>query len=315
MVARCTTHSPPSRRLATTGLAYHRRMRVHLVDGTYELFRCFYGAPRARAPDGREVGATRGVLSTLLRLLNDSGVTHVGVAFDTVIESFRNDLFAGYKTGEGIDPDLWDQAPLAERAARALGLTVWSMVEFEADDAMATAAARFAAMPGVEQVVLATPDKDLAQCVRGDRVVLWDRRRDLYLDEGGVLAKWGVRPESIPDYLALVGDDADGIPGITGWGARSAAAVLSRYVHIESVPGSASEWEVDVRGAARLADALRTQREDALLYRQLATLREDVPIGERADDLLWRGADRESLAALCDEIGDPGLLDRVTRWR
>lgn len=315
MAAWSITHSPPSCRHSTTGWRIIGGVRIHLVDGTYELFRCFYGAPRASAPDGREVGATRGVLGTLLRLLNEPGVTHVGVAFDTVIESFRNELFPGYKTGEGIDPDLWGQAPLAERAVRALGLTVWSMVEFEADDAMATAAARFAGMPDVEQVVLATPDKDLAQCVRGDRVVLWDRRRDLYFDEGGVLAKWGVRPESIPDYLALVGDDADGIPGITGWGARSASAVLARYVHIESVPGSASEWEVGVRGAARLADALRTQREDALLYRQLATLREDVPMSERPDDLLWRGADRESLAGLCAEIGDPGFLDRVARWR
>lgn len=287
-------------------------MKVHLVDGTYELFRSFYGAPRAKSPAGVEVGATRGILATLLRLLREDGVTHVAVAFDTTIESFRNDLFAGYKTGDGVDPDLWSQAPLAERAARALGLVVWPMVEFEADDAMASAAARFAALEAVETVVLATPDKDLAQCVRGSRVVLWDRRRGLVIDEAGVIERWGVPPASIPDYLALVGDTADGIPGLRGWGARSAAAVLARYRHLEEIPDDPAFWDVAIRGAPALAASLREQRRAAMLYRTLATLREDVPLDEDLDDLRWRGADRNALTQLCDEIGATGLLGRVT---
>jgi len=286
-----------------------------LIDGTYELFRCFYGAPRALAPDGSEVGATRGLLATLLRLLREDGVTHVGVAFDRAIESFRNDLFDGYKTGAGIDPDLWRQAPLAERAARALGLTVWPMVEFEADDAMASAAARYAALKPVEQVVLATPDKDLAQCVRGDRVVLWDRRRQRTIDEDGVIQNWGVTPASIPDYLALVGDTADGIPGIRGWGARSSAAVLRRYRHLEAIPDDAADWDVPVRAAVALAERLREERGTAILYRTLATLREDVPLDESLDELRWLGAGREELASLCEEIGAPAVLERVGRWR
>lgn len=290
-------------------------MKVHLVDGTYELFRCYYGAPRTSAPDGAEVGATRGLLATLLLLLREDDVTHVGIAFDHVIESFRNELFGGYKTGAGIDPDLWSQAPLAERAARALGLAVWPMVEFEADDAMASAAARYGALEEVEQVVLATPDKDLSQCVRGDRVVLWDRRRQRVIDEAWVIEKWGVPPASIPDYLALVGDDADGIPGLRGWGARSAATVLARYGRLEDIPDDPASWDVNVRGAAGLAASLREERKEAMLYRTLATLREDVPLGEELEDLHWRGADRRAMAALCGEIGAPGLLERVTRWQ
>jgi len=290
-------------------------VKVHLVDGTYELFRSYYGAPRASAPDGAEVGATRGLLSTLLRLLREDDVTHVGVAFDHVIESFRNDLFGGYKTGAGIDPDLWSQAPLVERAARALGLVVWPMVHFEADDAMATAAARYGALAPVEQVVLATPDKDLAQCVRGDRVVLWDRRRQRIIDEDGVIEKWGVAPASIPDYLGLVGDDADGIPGLRGWGARSSATVLARYGHLEQIPDDSAAWDVKVGGAARLAERLREEHEQAMLYRTLATLRGDVPLAEELDDLRWRGADRKDLTTLCQEIGALDVLERVTRWR
>ncbi|HSP54817.1 MAG TPA: 5'-3' exonuclease H3TH domain-containing protein [Dehalococcoidia bacterium] len=290
-------------------------MKVHLIDGTYELFRCFYGAPRALAPDGSEVGATRGLLATLLRLLREDGVTHVAVAFDRTIESFRNDLFAGYKTGAGIDPDLWRQAPLAERAAHALGFTVWPMAEFEADDAMASAAARYAALKPVEQVVLATPDKDLAQCVRGDRVVLWDRRRQRTIDEDGVIQNWGVAPASIPDYLALVGDAADGIPGIRGWGARSSAAVLLRYHHLEAIPDDAADWDVPVRAAVALAERLRDERGTAMLYRTLATLREDVPLDESLDELRWLGADRGELASLCEEIGATAVLERVARWR
>ena len=290
-------------------------MKVHLVDGTYELFRSYYGAPRASAPDGAEVGAARGLLATLLLLLREEDVTHVGVAFDHTIESFRNELFGGYKTGAGIDPDLWRQAPLAERAAQALGLVMWPMVDFEADDAMAAAAARYGALDSVEQVVLATPDKDLCQCVRGDRVVLWDRRRKRVIDEAGVIEKWGIPPASIPDYLALVGDGADGIPGIRGWGSYSSATVLARYGHLEEIPADPAAWEVGVRGAARLAENLREEHDAAMLYRTLATLREDVPLKEELDDLRWRGADRQALTVLCEELGAPGLLERVTRWR
>ncbi|MEX0681982.1 MAG: 5'-3' exonuclease H3TH domain-containing protein [Dehalococcoidia bacterium] len=290
-------------------------MKVHLVDGTYELFRCFYGAPRATGRDGAEVGATRGVLATLLRLLGESDVTHVAVAFDHVIESFRNELFGGYKTGAGVDPDLWSQAGLVERATEALGLVMWPMVYFEADDAMAAAATRFGELEEVEQVVLATPDKDLSQCVRGERVVLWDRRRQIVIDEAGVIEKWGVPPLSIPDYLALVGDAADGFPGIRGWGARSSAMVLARYGHLEEIPDNAAAWDVSVRGAERLASSLRADREAAMLYRTLATLRTDVPLEEGLDDLRWRGADRKALTALCEEIGESNFLERVTRWR
>ena len=286
-------------------------MNVHLVDGTYELFRCFYGAPRAKSPASVEVGATRGFLSTLARLLRENGVTHVAVAFDRTIESFRNDLFAGYKTGAGVDPELWSQAPLVERAAAALGLVVWPMVEFEADDAMATAAARFARLDAVEKVVLASPDKDFAQCVRGQRVVLWDRRRDIYVDESGVIERWGVPPASIPDYLALVGDTADGIPGIRGWGSRSAAAVLARYGHLEGIPEDPARWDLPVRGAPALAAGLREQRPAVMLYRTLATLREDVPLDEDLDALRWRGVDHQALAALCEEIGETGIMERL----
>ncbi|HSA54584.1 MAG TPA: 5'-3' exonuclease H3TH domain-containing protein [Gemmatimonadaceae bacterium] len=290
-------------------------LHVHLVDGTYELFRSYYGAPRALAPDGTEVGATRGLLRSMLALLREDGVTHVGIAFDHVIESFRNALFDGYKTSEGIEPDLWAQFPLAERAAHALGLVVWSMVEFEADDALATAAARADATPEVEQVVICSPDKDLSQCVRGTRVVCLDRMRRRVRDEAGVREKFGVGPASIPDWLALVGDDADGIPGLPRWGARSASALLARYRHLEEIPDDVSRWQVAVPGAAALAASLREHREAALLYRQLATLRVDVPLAERVDGLEWTGAIRDELVPLCREIGDAGIAERVTRWR
>lgn len=278
-------------------------MQVHLVDGTYELFRAFYGAPSATAPDGSEVGATRGLLRSLAALLREPGVTHVACAFDTVIESFRNELFAGYKTGFGIDPALWAQFALAERAAHALGIVVWPMREFEADDALATGAARFAAVPGVERVVLCTPDKDLAQCVCGDRVVCLDRRKKVVLDEGGVVAKFGIAPPSIPDWLALVGDSSDGIPGIARWGEKSAATVLAHYRHLEAIPAAAADWAVTVRSAAALAQSLTAARDDALLYRRLATLRRDVPLPEALDDLRWRGHRTDDLASLCREIG------------
>ncbi len=290
-------------------------MRVHLVDGTYELYRAHFGAPDALGPDGTDVGATRGLLRSMLALLREDGVSHVAIAFDHVIESFRNDLFDGYKTGDGVPEELMAQFPLAERAAAALGLVVWPMVEFEADDALATAAARADAAGDVEQVVICSPDKDLAQCVRGTRVVCLDRSRRRVLDEAGVHEKFGVAPSSIPDWLALVGDDADGIPGVPRWGARSAAALLARYRHLEAIDDDATRWDVPVRGAAALAASLREHRREALLYRRLATLRTDVPLAEGPGDLRWIGASRAGLAAIADELGEPGILDRVPRWR
>jgi 5'-3' exonuclease len=290
-------------------------MRLHLVDGTYELFRAHFGAPPTLAPDGRAVGATVGLLRSLLSLLREDGVTHVACAFDTVIESFRNDLFPGYKTGEGVPEELMAQFPLAERAARALGVVVWSMIEFEADDALATAAARGHASPDVEQVVICSPDKDLAQCVRDSRVVCLDRRRRLVYDRAGVVEKFGVAPDSIPDWLALVGDDADGIPGVPRWGPRSAATLLARYGHLEGIPDEASYWEVSVRGAEALARSLREHREEVALYRLLATLRTDVPLAEDPEALRWRGALRADLVDLCREVGSEDIVERVHRWR
>src|SRR6187551_1953373 len=264
-------------------------MNVHLVDGTYELFRAFYAVPSAKNLAGVEVGAVRGLARSLLALLREPGATHVAVAFDHVIESFRNELFEGYKTGDGIDPELWGQFELAERVCSALGIVVWSMVEFEADDALATAAARFAQAAEVDQVLIASPDKDLAQCVVGTRVVCLDRMRKKLLDEAGVSEKFGVTPAQIPDYLALVGDTADGIPGVPRWGAKSAASVLAEYVHLEDIPASAREWRVKPRGADVLAQNLAARRELSLLYRRLATLRRDVPLGEGLAELRWRG--------------------------
>ncbi|MCB9155410.1 MAG: flap endonuclease [Caldilineae bacterium] len=285
-------------------------MKVHLLDGTYELFRAFYGPPPRKAPDGREVGATVGLLRSLQALLNAPDVTHVGVAFDHVVESFRNDLFAGYKTGEGIDPDLRAQFDLAEEAVRALGLVVWPMVEFEADDAIATAAVRFRDDPAVEQVIVCSPDKDLAQLVDGQRVVCWDRRREIIYDEAAVVEKYGVHPASIPDWLALVGDTADGIPGIPGWGAKSAATMLSQFGHIEDIPDDLTQWPISAGRARRLAGNLAAQREDALLYRKLTTLRSDVPLTESLADLEWRGA-RPEFRQFCHELGVEDLPDRM----
>jgi 5'-3' exonuclease len=283
-------------------------VRVHLIDGTYELFRSWFGAPPARA-GGREVGASRGLLRSLAFLLRSGDVTHGGCAFDTVIESFRNDLFPGYKTGAGHEPDLVAQFPLAEDVSEALGLTTWRMVDFEADDALATVAHAHESTPEVERVVIATPDKDLAQCVRGDRVVAWDRLRSIILDEPGVVAKFGVSPASIPDWLALVGDDADGIPGLPRWGARSAATVLARWHRIEAIPDDETAWDVPVRGRAALAESLRARRDDALLYRTLATLRTDVPIDTSLPALQWRGVDGPKLAEVCKilEVDPEGL--------
>ena len=286
-------------------------MKVHLVDGTYELFRSWFGAPESKSPSGQEVGATRGFLRSMAAMLRDDEVTHVGCAFDQRVESFRNELFDGYKTGEGLEPALFDQFPLVERASRALGMVTWPMVAFEADDALAAAAAKFADAPGVEQVVICSPDKDLCQCVRGNEVVTLDRRREIVLDQDGVREKFGVWPESIPDYLALVGDAADGIPGIARWGAKSASTVLGKLLHLENISDDHERWGVKVRGGATLAHNLSEQRDDAVLYRRLATLRTDVPIDESLDDLRWTGPDRPALEALCEELGERTLLDRI----
>lgn len=286
-------------------------MKIHLIDGTYELFRSYFGAPSAVAADGMEVGATRGLLRSMLALLREDDVTHVAIAFDRVIESFRNALLPGYKTGAGIDPELMAQFPLAEEASRALGLVTWPMVEFEADDAMASAAQKFAADGAVEQILLCSRDKDLAQCVSGSRVVMLDRMCGQVLDERGVYEKWGVPPASIPDYLALVGDAADGIPGIPRWGAKSSATMLAAYGTIEAIPADEALWSVSVRGAKALAANLREQPREAALYKQLATLRTDVALPQSLDDLRWRGAHREPLSSICLRIGDRTIIDRV----
>jgi 5'-3' exonuclease len=290
-------------------------MKVHLVDGTYELFRAFYGSPPRQANDGAEVGAVRGLIRSMMVLLAEPDVTHVAIAFDHVIESFRNDLYPGYKTSEGIDPALWAQFGPAEEATRALGLVTWPMVEFEADDAIATAAIRFAELPAGEQGVICSPDKDLAQCVRDERIVCRDRMRGTVMTESGVALKFGVRPASIPDWLALVGDSADGFPGIPRWGAKSASAVLAVYHTLDAIPNDPAEWAVNVRGAAVLAENLRNRREDALLFRTLATLRFDAPIEESLEDLRWRGPDERALTALAERWGDEQIVEQAKQLK
>ena len=277
-------------------------MKVYLVDGTYELFRHYFGAPKARDQQGREVGAVRGVLASLLAMMRN-GVTHIGVATDHVIESFRNNLWTDYKTAEGVEPDLLSQFPILEETLTAAGITVWPMVEFEADDALASACALALMDPRVEQVVICTPDKDLSQCVQGSRVVQLIRRTGVTIDEAGVIAKFGVSPESIPDYLALVGDSADGYPGLRGWGAKSSASVLAKFIHIESIPLSARDWHVNVLNASSLADTLARDRELALLFRTLATLRSDIPLFDSVDHLRWTGPQPnfDAIARLLDE--------------
>jgi 5'-3' exonuclease len=261
---------------------------IYLVDGTYELFRHYYALPSARDREGRETAAVRGVLASVLALIN-GGARHVGVATDHVIESFRNQLWPGYKTGEGIEPDLLAQFPLLEEALSALGIATWPMVEFEADDALAAAAATAALDPRVDRVIICTPDKDLAQCVRGTRIVQMDRRMRTIRDEAGIVAKFGVPPVSIPDYLALVGDSADGYPGLPGWGAKSTAAVIARYGHLESIPADWRTWRVNAARAGALAHTLARERDRAFLFRDLATLRTDMRLFDSVDDLHWNG--------------------------
>ncbi len=287
-------------------------MRVHLVDGTYELFRYFFALPSHVTADGRETGAMRGVLGSMLDLIED-GATHLAVATDHVIESYRNDLYAGYKTGEGIDPTLWSQAHPLEDALRAMGVVVWAMVEFEADDALAAGAAIAEADPRVEQVLICTPDKDLGQCVRGSRVVQFDRRKREILDDAAVRAKFGVDPTSIPDYLGLVGDTADGYPGLAGWGAKSTAAVLARYGKLEEIPLYAGQWDVPgLRSAPKLAATLVQNIADALLFRTIATVRLDaVTLPGGVDDLRWHGP-TPGFEALAASIDAPNLFRRAT---
>jgi 5'-3' exonuclease len=278
-------------------------MDVHLIDGTYELFRHYYAVPSARDANGMEVGAVRGVLASVLGLIT-GGATHVAVATDHVIESFRNRLWPAYKTGAGIEPDLLAQFQLLEDALQALGVTVWPMVEWEADDALAAAAMQAAADTAVERVVICTPDKDLAQCVRGERVVQLHRRTNTIIDEAGVVKKFGVAPASIPDYLALVGDAADGYPGLPGWGAKSAAAVLARFGRLEAIPADWREWHVNAKNPAALASTLARERDRAWLFRDLATLRTDIPLFGAVEDLRWTGP-TERFAPLAARLEPP----------
>jgi 5'-3' exonuclease len=288
-------------------------MDVHLVDGTYELFRHFFAVPSGRDVNGLEVGAVRGVLSSVLGLL-EGGATHVGVATDHVIESFRNDLYAGYKTSEGVPEPLMAQFPVLEESLAAMGVKVWPMVEYEADDALASAAARAAQDESVGRVFVCTPDKDLAQCVVGTRVVQLDRMRSIQRDEEAVAAKWGVHPQSIPDYLAVVGDSADGFPGLPGWGPKAASATFSRYPHLEDVPRDWRQWPASIRGAMRLSAVLREQWDNALLYRTLATLKTDVAVFEKVDELRWIGPGTE-FESYSNRLGAPALFGRASSLR
>lgn len=284
-------------------------MDVYLIDGTYELFRHFFAVPSAMDLNGQEIGAVRGVLHSVLSMI-ERGATHLGVATDHVVESFRNDLYPGYKTSEGVPPDLLSQFPILEEALEAMGVVVWPMVYYEADDALAAAAARATLDDRVRQVIICTPDKDLSQCVVGNRVVQLDRRRDALRDEAGVIARFGVKPESIPDYLAVVGDSADGFPGMPGWGPKTASLILSKYVHLEEIPKDWRTWHPSVRSAQRLAASLFGSWTDALLFRTLATLRLDVPVFETVDDLRWRGP-RPSFEEHCSRMQSQDLLTRA----
>lgn len=285
-------------------------MDVHLIDGTYELFRYFFAVPSAKDVHGQEVGAVRGVLGSVLSMV-ERGATHIGVATDHVVESFRNDLYPGYKTSEGVAPELLAQFPVLEEALQSMGVLVWPMVEFEADDALASAAAKAAVDPQVQQVFICTPDKDLGQCVVGTRVVQLDRRREIVRDEAGVVAKFGVSPHSIPDYLAVVGDTADGFPGVAGWGEKAAALVLSKYPHLEDIPNNWRAWHPSITRARGLSASLLAGWNDALLFRTLATLRLDVPVFDSLDDLRWKGP-RPDFEDRCRNLKSPELFRRAT---
>lgn len=284
---------------------------VYLVDGTYELFRHFFAVPSSRDASGQEIGAVRGVVGSVLSML-ERGNRYIGVATDHVIESFRNALYASYKTGEGVDPELMSQFPILEEALDALGVLVWPMVEFEADDALAAAAVKAAKDDRVARVIICTPDKDLGQTVSGTRIVQMDRRRDVIRDEQGVIEKFGVLPESIPDYLGVVGDSADGFPGIPGWGTKAAAAVLSRYVHLEAVPKDWRQWDPSISRARALSESLTTSWDDALLFRHIATLRTDAPVFGSIDELRWPGP-KAAFAQVAERLKAPEMLERAKR--
>jgi len=287
-------------------------VKLHLLDGTYELFRSYFGAPPRKAPNGGEIGAVHGVMASTLRLFGEDGVTHLGAAFDSEIRSFRNDIFDGYKTEVGVPAELLAQFPIVEEGMEAIGVRVWRMEEYEADDALATAAARFASE--VDQVVIMSPDKDMSQCVDGTHIVGFDRRKQAFVDADAVMEKFGVPPQSIPDYLGLVGDSADGFPGLRGWGPKSASLVLAEYGHLENIPLEARLWTVNVRGAERLVETLRGHMAEALLFRYLAVLRRDVPLEESLSDLEWQGVPKDRFLAFCDEYGFGSLRDRPTKW-
>jgi 5'-3' exonuclease len=289
-------------------------MKIHLVDGTYELFRAHFGAPPKKSQSGQEVGATLGMLRSMLLLLSDPEVTHVAVAFDHVIESFRNKMYAGYKSSEGVEKVILDQFPVVEAAIKALGLVTWPMVKFEADDAIASAVAKFKKSKQVEQIIICSVDKDLTQMVEGDRVICWDRRREITLNEKGVTEKFGVSPESIPDFLALVGDSADGYPGIQGWGEKSTSAVLAKYKHIEAIPKDPNKIPLSLGRATTLLENLQNNYKDALLFRELSTLRTDVPLKETLADLKWQGATTK-LKKVCKELGSESIVERVKKWQ
>ena len=289
-------------------------MKIHLVDGTYELFRAHFGAPPKKSKSGHEVGATLGMIRSMLLLLSDPEVSHVAVAFDHVIESFRNKMYAGYKSSEGVDLVILNQFPVAEAAIKALGLVTWPMVKYEADDAIATAVAKFKKVKSVEQIVICSVDKDLTQMVDGDRVICWDRRREILLNEKGVIEKFGVSPESIPDFLALVGDSADGYPGIQGWGEKSTSAVLAKYKHIEAIPEDPNKIPLGLGRATTLLENLQSNYKDALLFRELSTLRTDVPLKETLADLKWQGVYLR-FKKVCEDLGNQSIPERISKWR
>jgi 5'-3' exonuclease len=284
-------------------------MDVHLIDGTYELFRHFFAVPASKDVNGHEIGAVRGVLTSVLSMI-ERGATHLGVATDHVVESFRNDLYPGYKTSEGVAPELLSQFPILEEALQAMGVLVWPMVYFEADDALASAASKAAADGRVSHALICTPDKDLSQCVVGKRVVQFDRRQEIVRDEAGVVAKFGVQPKSIPDYLAVVGDSADGFPGVAGWGAKAAALTLSQYPHLEDIPKDWQKWHPSIKRARALSESLFNSWDDAVLFRTLATLRLDVPVFESVEDLRWTGP-HPDFEERCRQMKSPDLLRRV----